>query len=68
MWTDRIGFDQAAATQTVRVPADETRVVQAYVVLPQGAPTGDFTFTLTSLDEQRETDREETSFKGPGDI
>jgi cytochrome c oxidase accessory protein FixG len=68
IWTDRIGFSQAAATQTVRVPADETRVVQAYVVLPEGAPTGDFTFILTSLDEQRETDREDTSFKGPGDI
>ncbi|WP_298335216.1 cytochrome c oxidase accessory protein CcoG [uncultured Erythrobacter sp.] len=68
MWTDRIAFEDASSSQVIRVDADATRLVKAYVVLPEGSATGNFTFTLTSLDEQRESDSEETSFTGPGDI
>ncbi|MHA7819381.1 MAG: cytochrome c oxidase accessory protein CcoG [Erythrobacter sp.] len=66
MWTDQIGREAAAASQTITVPADETRVVRAYVVVPAGSNVDGFAFELTSLDEQRETDREETTFTRPG--
>ena len=66
MWTDRIGSDAAAVSQTISVPADETRVVRAYVTIPAGATADQFTFQLTSLDEQREQDFEETTFSTPG--
>ena len=66
LWTDRIGRDEAAPRQVVTVPADETRIVRAYVVVPAGSNVENFAFELTSLDEQREQDREETTFTGPG--
>ncbi|MCK0127565.1 cytochrome c oxidase accessory protein CcoG [Erythrobacter sp. F6033] len=66
MWTDRIGRDEAAATQKIAVPADETRVVRAYVTIPAGSSADQFTFELTSLDEQREQDAEPTTFAMPG--
>jgi cytochrome c oxidase accessory protein FixG len=66
MWTDRIGSDAAAPIQTINVPADETRVVRAYVTIPAGTTADQFVFQLTSLDEQREQDREETTFSTPG--
>ncbi|MFU7529322.1 cytochrome c oxidase accessory protein CcoG [Qipengyuania sp. ASV99] len=66
MWTDRIGSDAAAAVQTIKVPADETRVVRTYVTIPAGTSADRFTFQLTSLDEQREQDLAETTFNTPG--
>lgn len=66
MWTDRIERDDAAARQIINVPADETRIVRAYVIVPAGADVDAFTFELTSLDEQRERDSEETTFTSPG--
>jgi len=66
MWTDRIGIKAAASTQTIEVPADETRVVRAYVTIPAGTSADQFTFQLTSLDEQREQDLAETTFAAPG--
>ncbi|UAB78900.1 cytochrome c oxidase accessory protein CcoG [Erythrobacter sp. SCSIO 43205] len=66
MWTDRIGRDAAAPTQTITVPADQTRIVRTYVSVPQGTTTDTFSFELTSLDEQRERDVEETVFTLPG--
>jgi cytochrome c oxidase accessory protein FixG len=68
MWTDRIGREDAASRQVIEVPADETRIVQAYVVVPEGSDVDGFTFQLTSLDEQGERDSEETTFTGPGDL
>jgi cytochrome c oxidase accessory protein FixG len=68
MWTDAISSNEAAGTQTVEVAANETKIVRAYVVIPQGTSASDFRFELTSLDEQRESDAEETSFAMPGDI
>ncbi len=68
MWTDTIGRSEAASTQTVAVEADQTKIVRVYVVIPEGASASEFQFELTSLDEQREFDAEETSFAMPGDI
>ncbi len=67
MWTDTIRASDAAATQTVTVPADLVRQVRAYVAVPEGARSQEFTFRVTSLDEQRETDTVETRFDAPED-
>ncbi|MEE4288542.1 MAG: cytochrome c oxidase accessory protein CcoG [Erythrobacter sp.] len=66
MWTDAVAFEDAAPAQTLSVAPNATRVVRAYVVIPAGSSADGFTFALTSLDEQRETDREETTFAMPG--
>lgn len=66
-WTDTIGRNDAARSQRVEVPADATRPVRAYVLAPQGTEGQNFAFTLTSLDEQRESDRAETLFTAAGD-
>ncbi len=66
LWTDRIGSDAAAPAQTIAVPADETRVVRAYVTVPAGSAADQFSFELTSLDEQREKDTVPTTFAMPG--
>ena len=66
MWTDRIGREAAAPTQTILVPADQTRIVRTYVSVPAGTTTDAFSFELTSLDEQRERDVEDTIFTLPG--
>ncbi|MXO96382.1 cytochrome c oxidase accessory protein CcoG [Erythrobacter aquimaris] len=65
MWTDAIGRDEAAATQTVTVAADQVRTIRAYVMAPHDAKSQDFAFTVTSLDEQRESDHVETRFDAP---
>ena len=57
----------ALADQTFAVPADEVLTVRAYVMAPSGTTARDFSFDLTSLDEQRESDRSETRFSAPGD-
>ena len=67
MWTDTIRASDAAATQTVTVPADLVRQVRAYVAVPEGARSQEFAFRVTSLDEQRETDTVETRFDAPED-
>ena len=67
MWSDAINRRDAAATQVVTVPADQTRAVRAYVMVPEGTETRDFTFRITSQDEQGETDAVETRFSAPGD-
>jgi len=66
MWTDAIARGDAAITQRVEVPADEIRTVRAYVLVPPGTAGQAFSFRLTSLDEQRETDTQETTFNAPG--
>ena len=67
MWTDTVSREQAAAKLVFNVPADAIRTVRAYVVVPSGSAGGDFAFTLTSLDEQRESDTVETGFSTPGE-
>lgn len=67
MWSDTIRRDDAAASQTVTVAADQIETVRAYVMVPEGTPAQDFVFRVTSLDEQRETDTAETRFSAPGD-
>jgi cytochrome c oxidase accessory protein FixG len=66
MWTDRIGREDAAPAQIVSVNADETRVVRAYVIVPAGSDASEFSFQITSQDEQQERDIAETTFSGPG--
>lgn len=65
MWSDDISRDNAAETLTRPVPADETRIVRLYVVAPRGTASQDFTFTVTSLDEQREKDTNQVRFEAP---
>jgi cytochrome c oxidase accessory protein FixG len=67
MWSDTIRRDDAAARQTVSVPADQIRTVRAYVMVPEGTVGQEFAFRVTSLDEQRESDTAETHFSAPGD-
>ena len=66
MWTEAVSMENAAAQLVIDVPANETKVVRAYVMLPPGANADSFTFRLTSLDEQREQDLAETTFAMPG--
>ncbi|WP_095012513.1 cytochrome c oxidase accessory protein CcoG [Tsuneonella mangrovi] len=66
MWTDSIGRDQAARSQTVTVPADETSTVRAYVVAPNATPQQDFAFTVRTTGKQPESARVETLFTTPG--
>jgi len=65
MWTEAVSMDNAAPAQVIAVPANEIRVVRAYVMLPPGAAADGFSFRLTSLDEQREQDLAETRFAMP---
>ncbi|MEL7199791.1 MAG: cytochrome c oxidase accessory protein CcoG [Pseudomonadota bacterium] len=68
MWTDQIGRNGAAVSQTLTVPADETRIVRAYVIIPNGAEASEFAFEVTALDAQGEQDSAETKFTLPGDL
>jgi polyferredoxin len=67
MWTDAIGRGDAAPTQRVTAPADLVRQVRAYVAVPPGAASQEFTFRVTSLDEERESDTVTTRFDTPED-
>jgi cytochrome c oxidase accessory protein FixG len=71
MWSETMAMDEAAPALTVTVPANETRVLRAYVVLPRGSEGDDdglpFAFRLTARDEARESDAEQTSFAMPED-
>ncbi|MEZ5742399.1 MAG: cytochrome c oxidase accessory protein CcoG [Sphingomonadaceae bacterium] len=66
MWTGTTRREDAAEKLTVEVPADATQTVRAYVMAPEGTTGGQFSFRVTSLDEQRETDSQETRFDAPG--
>lgn len=70
MWTDAVSVENAAPVQVISVPANETKIVRAYVMLPPGTDEDDsehFAFRLTSLDEQGEQDIAETTFAMPED-
>ena len=66
MWTEAVSLENAAPVQIIDVPANETKVVRAYVMLPPGLQASAFAFRLTSLDEQGEQDIAETTFAMPG--
>lgn len=66
MWTDRIQREDAARAQTIMVPADTTQTMRAYVMAPEDIKAQDFSFSLTSLDEQAENDSTQTAFTTPG--
>ncbi|TAD78387.1 MAG: cytochrome c oxidase accessory protein CcoG, partial [Sphingomonadales bacterium] len=66
MWTDAVSIANAAPVQVIAVPANATKVLRTYVMLPPGETADSFTFRLTSLDEQREADETETTFAMPG--
>jgi cytochrome c oxidase accessory protein FixG len=65
-WTDTIGRQDAARAQVFAVPADELLTVRAYVVATPDTPPGELVFTLTALDQQRESDTVKTQFTAPG--
>jgi IG-like fold at C-terminal of FixG, putative oxidoreductase len=70
MWTEAVSLENAAPVQVIAVPANETKVLRAYVMLPPGIDEDDsmsFRFRLTSRDEQRETDVVEATFAMPED-
>ena len=63
---DRISSQVSSSFYMLRnVPADQIRTVRAYVMAPSNTTSREFTFRLTSLDEQRETDAVETRFDAP---
>jgi cytochrome c oxidase accessory protein FixG len=66
MWTESVSLENAAPAQVIDVPANETKVLRAYVLLPEGKQASGFSFRLKSLDEQGETDLAETTFAMPG--
>lgn len=66
MWTENINIEQAAAAQVIAVPANETKIVRAYVTIPAGTSADSFSFRLTSLAEDGEVDLAPTKFSTPG--
>ena len=67
MWNERIARKAATRSMIVPVPADSTQTLRAYILSPSGTPAQDFTFTLTSLDQEGESDRVETHLAAPQD-
>ena len=65
MWTDTIGREAAGRMQIKTVPADQVLAVRAYVIVPEGADTEEFSFRVTSRDEQRESVVTEARFDTP---
>ncbi|NNE50088.1 MAG: cytochrome c oxidase accessory protein CcoG [Altererythrobacter sp.] len=66
LWTDTIPQSAAARSQVLEVSPDLTRTARAYVAAPSGIKEQNFSFVLTSQDEQAETDSAETLFNAPG--
>ncbi|MFC4254374.1 cytochrome c oxidase accessory protein CcoG [Altererythrobacter xixiisoli] len=67
MWSDQMGRADAVTTLDVEVPPDTTHPLRLYLAAPAGAPSRDFTFTVTALDPQGETDSSKARFAAPGD-
>lgn len=65
MWSDDMARDKAARMLVREVSADATRIVRAYVVVPRGTAAQEFAFTVTSQDEQRESDTTQVRFESP---
>ena len=67
MWSDEMNRADATRALTFTVPADASEPLRLYLIAPPGTPAQDFAFTVTSLDERRETDSGETQFAAPGE-
>ena len=65
MWTDAIDREDAAPSQEITVPADETMTVRAYVVAPRGVEEQEFAFVLATSDAEPESDTGTTRFTAP---
>ena len=65
MWIDTTGRDGAARKQIKTVPADQVLAVRAYVIAPPGTDTDEFSFRLTSRDEQKESVETKARFDTP---
>ena len=66
MWSDDVPRSAAARSLTRTVDADAIETVRAYVIVPSGTGSQEFSFRLRSLDEQGETDVGEARFDAPG--
>ncbi|QKG72125.1 cytochrome c oxidase accessory protein CcoG [Erythrobacter mangrovi] len=66
-WTDSIPIEDAARSITIRVPADATQTVRAYVAAPVGTSQQDFDFVLSTGGERPESDTNTTRFTAPGE-
>lgn len=66
-WSDDMDREEAASALTRTVPADETQSLRAYVVMPAGAASREFTFNLQAIGEPRERDSAEVQFDAPGE-
>ncbi|TNE49562.1 MAG: cytochrome c oxidase accessory protein CcoG [Sphingomonadales bacterium] len=66
-WTESGRREEASRSLVVKVPADAIQTVRAYVLAEADVTGQPFAFTLTSLDEQRESDTAETLFTAPGE-
>jgi len=65
MWTDDTRREDAARQLVRNVPTDAVQAVRVYVVAPAGTEGQEFAFTVTSLDEGRESDSSDTRFDAP---
>ena len=65
MWDEAISREQAAPKLIFTVPADQLLAVRAYVVAPVNTRSKEFTFRITSLDEQHESGEAEAKFSAP---
>ncbi|MCB2079224.1 MAG: cytochrome c oxidase accessory protein CcoG, partial [Novosphingobium sp.] len=66
MWSGDMSADAAARALTRTVESDAIDTVRAYVIVPGGAKSQDFSFALKSLGEDGESDTVETYFEAPG--
>jgi cytochrome c oxidase accessory protein FixG len=66
MWSDEIARKDAVRSLDEVVPADATQALRIYVIAPPNTREQQFSFSVTSLDEQAETDKSEVTFAAPG--
>jgi cytochrome c oxidase accessory protein FixG len=66
MWTEEMSSDAASPSVTRDVSPDAIETMRAYVIVPSGeAESREFSFVLTALDDQGESDSATTRFDAP---
>lgn len=65
MWTDDMPREKASRQIVRSVPADATLPLRVYVMAPRSSEAQDFSFSVTSLGADRETDDVQTGFDAP---
>jgi len=65
LWTDSIGKTEAAPTQSIEVPADQTRTIRAYVTSSHLEGGTQFSFRLVADGEEPERVSAEATFVAP---